>query len=297
MRAIVRAINRSLQRNPGRALEPAKIGVRGKNALSLDAVAEFKFEEVLHGYHRGRFSKIEVYGEETLRNASLELKPGDGPCVLVDAVDGTDLVERFMGNWCTAAVFYNPGNDFGKKIMASIVGLPNLDVYFATSDEAGAWVHRPGRGVQPTTVQGPTNVTAVEDASVCFYGQKPENLLQATSSALFRSKGSLPFRIYTLAGIPMMMKLIDHRVKVQGVHGIDAVFDIGGQKPHDVVPGAFIALKAGAKMTDLSGKRIDELVLEKSLLRPAAEESELKYVLAGTEELCEALRRRLTSSS
>jgi hypothetical protein len=150
-----------------------------------------------------------------------------------------------------------------------------------------------GRGKAPALVNGPTAITAIEQASVCFYGQKPPNLIDTASRALCSSTGPAPFRIYTLAGIPMMMKLIDHRVQIDGVRGIDAVFDVKGQKPHDVVPGAFIAIKGGATMTDLSGVPINEVTLEQSLKKPASEDSELRYVLAATDKLCRALQRQL----
>ena len=92
-------------------------------------------------------------------------------------------------------------------------------------------------------------------------------------------------RIYNLAGMPMMMKMFDSG---DGLRRIDAVFDVCGQQPHDMVAGAYIAAKGGATLFDLHGKPIN---IEQSLLRPAKER--VRYVLAATrplaEELCSCL--------
>jgi fructose-1,6-bisphosphatase/inositol monophosphatase family enzyme len=52
-------------------------------------------------------------------------------------------------------------------------------------------------------------------------------------------------RIYNLGGNPMMLKVAERT--------IDAVFEVVGQHPHDVVPGAYIARQAGAIVKDLQG--------------------------------------------
>jgi fructose-1,6-bisphosphatase/inositol monophosphatase family enzyme len=83
----------------------------------------------------------------------------------------------------------------------------------------------------------------------------------------------------------MMMKLIDPIC--HEAHGIDAVFDVAGQKPHDVVPGAYIALKAGACMRKIDGTTLSLADLENALLRPA--DQRLKYVLTGTAALCDEM--------
>ncbi|TDA25606.1 MAG: hypothetical protein DSO00_08510, partial [Archaeoglobi archaeon] len=59
-----------------------------------------------------------------------------------------------------------------------------------------------------------------------------------------KTNEEIGFRIYNLAGNPVMVKLVDHRIK--DARGIDAVIEIKGQKPHDMAPGAYIALKGGA---------------------------------------------------
>ena len=91
-------------------------------------------------------------------------------------------------------------------------------------------------------------------------------------------------RIYDLAGAPMMMKLADHRVRNAG--GVDAVFDVKGQKPHDFVPGAFIAKKAGAIIRYRNGKEISYEDLEDSL---RDFDTRTKYVIACTRKLSDEL--------
>jgi fructose-1,6-bisphosphatase/inositol monophosphatase family enzyme len=60
----------------------------------------------------------------------------------------------------------------------------------------------------------------------------------------------LGFRFYDFAGNPMMARL--------GEGIVDVVFDKNGQAPHDVVPGAYIAKKAGGVMKDFDGKMLDD---------------------------------------
>lgn len=82
----------------------------------------------------------------------------------------------------------------------------------------------------------------------------------------------------------MMLKLAESK--------LDAVFDVAGQYCHDVVPGAFIALKAGAVLKDLNGQRITEEELGIRISsNPGAK---LKYVLACTESLCDELLQLLS---
>jgi hypothetical protein len=108
------------------------------------------------------------------------------------------------------------------------------------------------------------------------------------------------FRIYNLAGIPMLVKLTDHQVK--NAKNIDVVFDIHGQNPHDVVPGAYLAKKAGAtvrqfiieedKVTKEKKVRAEDIsyaTLEESLIQPAAPTSRLKYFVTSTKELADQI--------
>ena len=97
------------------------------------------------------------------------------------------------------------------------------------------------------------------------------------------------FRIYNLAGNPFIVALADRqcgRNKKVISRGIDAVFEIEGQPAHDVVPSAYISLKAKAYMHEIDGEEITVQTLAKSLLDPKAE---LRYVVAGTQDLAEVL--------
>lgn len=69
---------------------------------------------------------------------------------------------------------------------------------------------------------------------------------------------------------------------------IHAVFELLGQKPHDVVPGAFIAREAGAIVRDLNGRDID---LGAALMEP--NKGDLRYIIAANETLYQELRDRL----
>ena len=70
-----------------------------------------------------------------------------------------------------------------------------------------------------------------------------------------------------LGGNPMMVKVADGN--------LHAVFELLGQKPHDVVPGAFIARAAGAVVRDLKG---EDLNLANTLMTPNM--GQMKYIIA-----------------
>ena len=308
---VIRTILFDIRDDPEVMLGKVKIG--RKQALRIDANAEDYFRRQLHKTERGRFAQIIVHGEERLNDdRDLNLTGQPGIYALVDMVDGTDLLERGLYNWCSAIVFFCPCAPEGERILAAFVGIPSgesgSEIYYATATEDGAYVKPPGRG-QSIPVSGPSSVTKLQDASVCFYGQKAASLQsilehrllnhvvqldkeqkrkQQEKKALGKEPGpdeeDIAFRIYTLAGIPMMVKLADHRTKA--ARNIDVVFDVRGQQPHDVVAGAFIAKKGGAVLKDLNGKIIEYADLEKRLLKPKDKNSALTYVLASTEELC-----------
>jgi fructose-1,6-bisphosphatase/inositol monophosphatase family enzyme len=290
VKVVLEKIERALMRNPASALETVIVGSR-KPALRIDLNAEFIIEDAIREWDEDNghsLELMEVLGEESLRDPTLNLMGKEGVYALVDAIDGTDLLERGLGNWCTTGVFFRPNDIEAKRILAAFVGLPTGEIYYATADDNNASVIRSEED-PPTGVSGSSGVTSVRDASVCFYGQKSERLLATTARPLFKAGGTNPFRVYNLAGIPMMMRLIDYRFKT--AHGIDSVFEIMGQKPHDVVPGAYIAMKGGAVVKDLSGRPLSEVDLENALLRPAVEDEseQLKYVIAATEQLCDEM--------
>lgn len=293
----VQRVNDEIKDDPDTALEPLRIGRRLKRALRIDASAEDNLKAAVKAYKSRVFRKISFYGEESLKDTSLDLAKTSGVCALMDAVDGTDLVERGLGNWCSDVVFFAPGEPEGKRILASIVTLPNGDTYYASRDAEGAFAQKRGNGKKPMPMTSISKCRCLREASVCFYGQKVNNLNSTNSTKIWESiaslepdrssKDSQPIttRIYNLAGVPMMMKLIDP-IGTEA-HGIDAVFDIAGQQPHDVVPGAYIALKAGAFMKQLNGRKLGLPDLEEALFKPAA--MRIRYVLAGTESLCDEI--------
>lgn len=267
-----------LRDDPIGSLESVRIGK--KPMLTIDLMVERNTANRLRAAFGGP-EKVHVLGEESLRNPGIDLSRDKRLIVLLDMVDGTDLLARGLSNWCSAMVFFK-----NKKILASFVGIPTEGIFFATDHRDGAFVKPPGNApFRP--VSGPQTRSTLKNASMCFYGQKPKNFLAVAehpaiinSMKKIRSSPRAGHRIYNLAGNPMMMRMID------GQRKIDAVFDIEGQLPHDVVPGAYIAQKAGAVMRDIQGKTIE---LARSLLRPAHKASELKYVIAGSKNLTKEL--------
>ena len=276
----------------------------GKLALIIDLVAEqFGGSGLLRKLGVER-EQLFYLGEERLGGKDadkIDLAGEHRLVVLVDMVDGTDLVERGLSNWCSAMVFYQPAEESGKKIIAAFVGIPEDGVYYATRQTTQARKHRfHVRQGQPRDIPLP-NISAqpevgIADASICFYGQQVANLSWVTDppnrkflaglkkllNQHTQQKKKLGTRIYNLAGMPMMMKMFDSG---DGLRRIDAVFDVCGQQPHDMVAGAYIARAAGAVLSDLNGAEVD---LEQSLLRPAKDK--LRYVLTATPRLGNELR-------
>lgn len=290
---IVRQIMEDVSADPETALEE-RPSPRKKRALRVDLNAEDTFKRLLRKYKGRKFQGIKVHGEECLRDQNLDLSKEKQIVALVDAVDGTDLVEREMWNWCVALAFYNPAKPPGKRIAACFVGIPGChspaDVYFATSEKPGAFVRRKSETVE---VAGPTKVKSLESASICFYGQKVSNFLSVAKGSIpdnlaalaARIGKKLDIRIYNIGGIPMLMKLADHRVR--NARGVDAVFELKGQKPHDCVPGLFIAKKAGATIRDLDGNEFTYSQMEELLMQPA--KTSKSYVATSTRRLSDAL--------
>jgi fructose-1,6-bisphosphatase/inositol monophosphatase family enzyme len=264
--------------------EVAFVGTRKKQLLHIDLLAEKNTQHAL----RRRLKRYPLYtiGEESLNNEQLNLTNQDKLVVLMDMVDGTDLLERGLSNWCSAMIFYYPPQ---RRIVASFVALPDECVYYATEKHDEPVYKIPFHGRKPVKVTGPSKVRNLKSASVAFYGQKIKNYLSVATHKNFCSHlediqqktSRLKTRIYNFAGNPFMIRLIDGHTR------IDAVFDIQGQAPHDVVPGAFIAKKAGAIFRDIDGNEID---LGNSLLRPADPKSRIRYIVASTEKLYSELR-------
>jgi fructose-1,6-bisphosphatase/inositol monophosphatase family enzyme len=273
-----------LAKEPGRALSRVMIQGLQKEALRIDVDAEDQFLVNL-GSENSLLRDIRVIGEESI-NSDTDFTGSDGVIALADMIDGTDLLERNLSNWCSAVVFFRPRNPVGERIVCACVGVTSGKIYYAHSNTTRAFYKDP-RGT--CEVGGRSKVTSLTDASICFYGQKVSSLKKVMTLPLLdhlEKLGSPRTRVYNLAGIPMMMKLIDHQTAEAA--NIDLVFESSGQKPHDVVAGAYIAKRAGAYIINLdTGNELTFEDMERSLLRPGDKESELRYVMASTRELCE----------
>lgn len=292
-------IDNFVRNDPVGAFETVQIGKQKKKALMVDVAAERAFKDTFINNKKKGLKSIEVHGEESLRNKDLNLEGRDGIFALADMVDGTDLLERGLANWCSAAIFFSPKGRRGQRILASFVALPSGKVYYATAKDKGVRFKYLRSLDQERSAKGTSGVRNLRKASVCFYGQKAKNFVALAKYPFFHhlatgGKSLEEFRLYTLAGIPMVVNLID--AKGETGRKIDAVFEVNGQKPHDVVPGAYLALKGGASVKNLAtGRPMTLLDLEKTLLRPAADDSKIKYVIASTSSLSNELEQLLTA--
>lgn len=283
-----RDVREAFRDDPVNWLEPIWIGTRRKKAIAADLYAELRTQIELR--RRLREFNLSTYGEESLRNPALELTNERGLTVLLDVIDGTDLFERNLSNWASAAVYYFAPL---RKIIGAFVAIPELQAcYYATDRMEGAVKYNFHSG-RTEPVSGVSRTTTISDSTLMFYGQKLDHFLSvarneraiATLLSLQQNcrSNALPFdlRVQTLAGIPAMMRMID------GPHPIDAVMELQGQFAHDVIAGLYIAQKAGASLCDLNGEPI---ALSQAMVKPAAPGTKLRYILAGTSALASELR-------
>jgi hypothetical protein len=290
-----------------------------KEMLLADIVAEETCANLLVKLFKDE--NIRVLGEETLwkfkgLDLSKERLEGYGSKVrrvpipetrltaIVDMVDGSDLAERGLANWCSALIMFRP--EPVPRILFSMVQNSNGKVYGA--DQCGTF------GIFPVTPslteqkqyefkepldqpEARSLVRSVADRdlpeetdqlAICFYGQKYDHFAAIPSrmnSWMKNNPARERIRIYNLAGNPMMVRLANGE-------NIHAVFEHVGQHPHDAAPGAYIGIKSGASLVDFSGHEITEEKLARALLRPSS--AKFQYVLASTRELAielsEALR-------
>ena len=282
----IKTLNKGLRHNMReRYLSHVTLENTAKSSLLADLDVEKDFEVEIQNFQKSRFKQIELYGEECLGSRNIDLTDAPGTYVLVDALDGSDLYEREIHNWCSAAIFFTPKNPIGKRIRAAIVGIPDETIYIASDIENSEVMVTRRNKDDIQNLRGMSEVNQLSNASICFYGQKVGNLLSTLKSPIWESllntsatkKKQLVPRIYNLAGIPMLMKLID-KPSTHG-SGIDVVIDLVGQHAHDVVPGAFIAKKAGATMLNLNGAEITFEKLEESMLKPNTDAHKLKLSL------------------
>jgi len=272
-----------------------------KALASVDLIAErFFMSCVARKFGR---DKVAIYGEESLATDP-DLSQETRICILIDIVDGTDLLERNFSNWCSAIVIFDPTV---RKILGSFVFLKSERgdyLYYTTRDErvykkqypitrASSQRHQANRWELTAPLRGPAQDRKLKDASLCVYGQKSSALqslflwnekekLANWLKTIEAQKGTMEearFRFYNLAGNPMMVRLAD------GV--VDVVLDLNGQHPHDVVPGAFIALLSGAVLTKPNGEELSVRDLAESLCLPAR--SKIKYVLSGNKNIHDEL--------
>jgi len=283
IRNVLRIINSFVEDHPELAFQPITLPKTGKKILTIDYHTELACVDYLSRLARKFHDRIEVFGEERLSGENPDLSKQQGLTAIIDMVDGTDLLRRGLYNWCSALIFFNPSR---KKILGAFVGIPAEGIYYAT-EAPGAYKRLLGSNNQllkrlPIKLKGVSQITSLKKASICFYGQKINRLLSIAKKVEFLCRleklGENPeTRIYNFAGNPMMVKLADGCV--------DAVFDLGGQYPHDVAPGAFIAMKAGAVFGGLNNQEFD---IEKSLLKPAQRGP--GYILASTPKLFEEIQ-------
>jgi fructose-1,6-bisphosphatase/inositol monophosphatase family enzyme len=261
-------------------------GKLSKRAMRIDLAAEDNFGRSLHKVNRGQFENIKVFGEE--RRTSLAT--AGSVVALVDAIDGSDLFERGLSNWCSAILYFDPSKTPGERILASFVAIPepSLRIYYARSDGDFAWVTRSNSSRQ---VAGPSGVKKLSVASLCFYGQKANRLCAASDTPLIRKMATIDssFRIYNLGGNPMLVRLVDSGAAT--ARGIDAVVELGaGQKAHDFVAGVYIAKKGGAHIVNLDRSEFTYEQMEETLLQPG---KRFTYVAASSPELVEQILQPL----
>jgi fructose-1,6-bisphosphatase/inositol monophosphatase family enzyme len=239
--------------------------------------------------------RVKVYGEEEEATPGKHFHELNKVVAIVDPVDGTDLLVRGFSNWACAMIFFIPKQ---RKILCSVVGHASGDIYYAT--EAGAFV-RPkradGKKNQDQKLwRDPDKAVSLSDAAICYYGQKPKSFLSVSENLKFMSrmndfknrmsasrggkKEELNVRLYNFGGNPMIVKVPSEAV--------DVVFSLNKTELHDLMPGAYIAVKAGAVLCDLAGRPID---IMEALLNPR---EGLRYILSGSSSLAKEVSCILT---
>lgn len=288
----------------GREDSERKIPTSGKEEGHYTSILDRRIEEDSAGDLRVLFNRkcdvpatlIDIHGEESLGQSVQEkdLSRSRNLTVLADMIDGTDLLFRELGNWCSALVVFIPQE---KKILSSYVGMifgDFLSIYYSRMMPGGSYktglqrvpviLRKDGRRVVMSKKLkrlelAPQNYEVsdipLDGASISYYGQKVERHMKVAEGTRFFSSPELwdakHTRIYNLGGNPMMARVAEGRMS--------AVFETKGQFPHDVVPGAFICRNAGCVVTDLEGKELD---LAQSLLVPNTKDKnkKLKYLIS-----------------
>jgi len=299
----------------------------GKHSIYADWAVEDRFRSIVQS-ELAPF--VTVSGEESLDQETnfLDFRKSSNIHVLCDMIDGTDLLIRGFSNWCSAFIAFDPSSS---KLLSSYVYVKgdNVDSLYCAHDLDSnvlvtdllnvIYVDGPapitgtaslerlqensGRQIWKSVSENhrykpAPKTTPLEHATVCIYGQKfgrayhvADTLNIERIRTFFEPLENA--RLYNLAGNPMICRIVDGSV--------DLVVDFSGQAPHDVAPGAYIAMKGGAVMCDLrphpvrEDRRIRTEDLMENLLRPNAPENTLKYAICSSEslaaefmDLCEA---------
>jgi hypothetical protein len=303
---------------PEQAFKPLPItshGRKKKTMLFIDYEAEIVCKtELLRRLHDEDQEKFCVLGEESLwdregldlerervlKDDKISAEPETRLVFVLDMIDGTDLLERDLENWCSAAVLFSPKPE--PKVLMSIVHDSRGRLYGAHYEE-GTFLITPTTKTDDagkeytlytrTALGGPQRVHC-RDAAICFYAQKRRHFTTIPRGFYdwlqkHKTTKNDKLRLYTLAGNPMMARLANG----EKVH---AVFEHRGQFPHDAVPGAYIGLKQGAHLLEIdTGKRLTEEMMARSLLTPSGKG--LRYVEASSKPLAVELAAALRGSS
>lgn len=297
----------------------ARVAKTGVDTTLPDLEAEnTAFGELQKPYGSFRDIVLLPVGEELMKDpkrwpaAGLrDMDPGKKIVALVDPLDGTKLEAREIPTWCIALVFYE--REAG-RILAATVGQATGSIYFATADpitdaeldnesnrsdgskSATAWrqVPRPEAPCQAgwfdLAAPEPLNLSSGTDIDgkhvVAFVAPSPSAFLWASRfvEQAHVSDPTLLGRVYNMGGNPMLAKIADGTIDaVIGFGDMDGPTNTRPQKPHDYVPGAWIACQAGATAIDIdTGKSLD---LESPLLHP--DRPGRRYIVARTAALAD----------
>lgn len=261
IRVVMKYIKNEAHINPTSNFEPIECSISHKKMVYIDKAAENLLAKKLKEIFNADYD-VEIYGEESLglkqaahsesvgRFSSTKSRKKGKIIFLLDAIDGTDLYLKNLGNWCTAVLIMNEN----RQVLGSFVGLPNGAIYFSTTDIH--FVVKVNSKGKPTKVTINTDKSDLKNVTLAWYGQKAKNFLPIARNKKFieflqNQPRTSNFRILNIGGIPLMMKLIDNIVPV------DVIIELYGQQPHDMIAGGFLAQKANAILTDLNGKSIN----------------------------------------
>lgn len=264
----------------------------------MDLLAEYTLRDLVGDAFDACVLWAENVHPET--DVSLETRP----CLLIDMIDGAHLHQRNFSNWCSAIVAFDARSP---ELLAAYIVLPSESrFYFAKNDATFTKSINKSNYENRIKQRIENRVESLLDATVCMYAQRSAHILpiidfgagtrlmdwlreiDALDSQLRTTRqGKVNFRLYNFGGNPMMARLIDGAV--------DVVLDLKGQQPQDFVPGALLALRAGATFGSPNGEKITEQALAECL-RPPGQRA-MPYVLAANERLYYEIVELLTRSS